>query len=296
MGSSLNNPTHSSNSIIESQLAERAVRVEEAAKADVLAYVGPIYPPLDDLIKDILEQVPKSRKTLFVLLETFGGSINTAERMAKIIRHHYNRVEFVVPSYAMSAGTVLVMSGDAIHMDYASVLGPIDPQVLNKSGQWVPAVGYLEQFARLVEKSRNGQLTTAELTFMIEHFDAAELFQYEQERELSIALLEEWLVKHKFKNWRTTESTGTRVTQAMRRRRAKEIAEKLNDASHWHSHGRGIPMDVLRRDLKLVINDFGDDPELMRAIHDYFRLLQDFRLRLGHLELVVHAKERYVGF
>jgi ClpP class serine protease len=95
----------------------------------------------------------------------------------------------------MSAGTVLVMSGDTIHMDYASTLGPIDPQVRNRAEQWVPALGYLEQYDRLVEKSKAGTLTTAELTYLLQNFDPAELYQYEQERELSIALLEEWLVR-----------------------------------------------------------------------------------------------------
>jgi hypothetical protein len=98
----------------------------------------------------------------------------------------------------MSAGTVLVMSGDAIHMDYASVLGPIDPQV-QRGDQLVPALGHLEQYQRLIDKSGAGTLTTAELVYLVQNFDAAELYRYEQERELSIALLEEWLVNFKFK-------------------------------------------------------------------------------------------------
>src|SRR5579863_7668178 len=102
----------------------------------------------------------------------------------------------------MSAGTVLVMSGDAIHMDYYSLLGPIDPQLERAgSADLVPALGYLVQFERLIEKSRKGKLTTAELTFLVEKFDPAELYSYEQARELSIALLKEWLVRYKFKNW-----------------------------------------------------------------------------------------------
>ena len=61
------------------------------------------------------------------------------QRIAETLRHHYDRVEFIVPNYAMSAGTVLVMSGDAIHMDYFSVLGPIDPQVRDETGRQLPA-------------------------------------------------------------------------------------------------------------------------------------------------------------
>ena len=284
-----------SNRIIERQLSDRLEAIEIAAKADVLTYVGPISPPADDQIKDAIEALERRRRSLWVFLETSGGYITVAERIARIFRHHYRVVEFVVSTYAMSAGTVLVMSGDAIHMDYASTLGPIDPQVQNRAGQWVPALGYLEQYGRLVEKSANGTLTTAELTYFVQNFDSAELYRYEQERELSIALLEEWLVDYKFKNWRGTGLREERVTKAMRMVRAREIAEKLTNTEMWHSHGRGIPMAMLQRELNLLIDDFGQDAALAQPIHDYFRLLQDYAMRRGH-EILIHTRGRYVGY
>jgi Serine dehydrogenase proteinase len=261
----------------------------------VLTYVGPMYPPVDDEIKDAVEGIQNRQRGLVVLLETGGGYITVAERIANIFRHHYRRLDFVVPTYAMSAGTVLVMAGDAIHMDYAATLGPIDPQVKKRGEQWVPALGYLEQFNRLIKKSEDGTLTTAELAYLIQNFDPAELYQYEQERELSIALLEEWLVKFKFKNWKKTETSGKKVTHAMRVDRARDIATKLNDTNMWHSHGRGITMEVLRRKLKLLIDDFGENDKLAQPIHDYFRLLQDYQMRRAHYAFVIHTRGRYVG-
>jgi hypothetical protein len=284
-----------SNTIIEQQLGQRAVAIEQAVQADLLSYVGPMFAPADDEIKDAVEALKARRRALFVVLETNGGYVDVAERIARIFRHHYRRVEFVVPSYAMSAGTVLVMSGDAIHMDYASILGPIDPQV-RKRDVFVPALGYLEQYQRLVDKSAAGDLTTAELMFFTQNFDAAELYRYEQERELSIALLEEWLVKYKFKNWTVTESTNTKVTPAMRRERAKRIGQQLNETDRWHSHSRGIPMTVLSRDLKLQIEDFGADERLRGPLHDYYRLLKDYRMRRGHDGFVLHTRDSYVAY
>jgi hypothetical protein len=284
-----------SNRIIEGQLDQRADVLEEAANADVLSYLGPMWPPADEAIKDAVEAIKKPRRSLMVLLETSGGLITVAERIALILRHRYRRVEFVVPTYAMSAGTVLVMSGDAIHMDYASMLGPIDPQVRNRDGRYVPALGYLEWYERLIAKSAEGTLTTAELAYLVQNFDSAELYQYEQERELSIALLEEWLVKYKFKNWKVTERSKTKVTPAMRKARANEIARKLNDTKLWHSHGRGIPMGRLQRDLNLLIDDFEANTELAKPICDYFRLLQDYQGRRSHYLYVIHGKGRHVG-
>ena len=284
-----------SNTIIEQQLDERAEAVERATTADVLTYIGPISPPADDLIKDAVEEIGHRRSALMVVLETPGGYIDVAERIARILRHHYRRVDFLVPSYALSAGTVLVMAGDAIHMDYASALGPIDPQV-ERRDQLVPALGYLEQYNRLVQKSAEGTLTTAELVYLVQNFDAAELYRYEQERELSIALLEEWLVKYKFKNWKVTETRKVRVTAKMRKERAREIAMMLNQTDRWHSHSRGIPMEVLRRDLNLLVDDFGADSQLRPAVHDYYRLLKDYVMRRGHFLLTLHTKGRYAGF
>jgi hypothetical protein len=288
-----------SNRLIEHELTARASALEAASGSHVLSYLGPMYPPADDEVKDAVEQIAESRsrkrEALLVVLETDGGLISVAERMARIFRHHYRRVDFLVPTFAMSAGTVLVMAGDGIYMDYASVLGPIDPQI-RRQGRFVPALGYLEQYKRLVKKSGNGTLTAAEMAILIENFDQAELYQFEHERKLTVALLEEWLVKYKFKNWRETATSKTRVTRKMRVQRATEIGEKLNDTEVWHSHSRGISMEVLRRNLKLLVKDFGSDPALAQPVHDYFRLLSDYRMRRGHELFVLHTRKRHVGF
>lgn len=193
----------------------------------------------------------------------------------------------------MSAGTVLVMSGDAIHMDYFSTLGPIDPQVAHANGRQVPALGYLAQYKKLIEKADQGTLNTAELTILIEKFDQAELYRYEQARKLSISLLEEWLVNYKFKDWDKTQERGRRVTNQLRKSRATMIARKLSNPDHWHSHGRGISMEVLRRDINLRIEDFGENNELNSAIRVYCKLLRDYMIRLRHAA-VLHRRGSYV--
>ena len=196
------------------------------------------------------------------------------------MRHHYDEVEFVVPNYAYSAGTVLVMSGDKIWMDYYSRLGPIDPQV-EIEGMMVPATGYLIQYERLRKKAQEGHLTDAEIDLMISGFNQAELYAYEQARELSVSLLKSWLARYKFKSWKRTESSGTKVTECLRERRAEEIARKLNDTDRWHSHEHGISMEVLRRDLNLKIDDYGSDGSLNAKIRAYSTFFEDYRQMLG---------------
>jgi hypothetical protein len=214
------------------------------------------------------------------------------------MRHYYSaHVEFYVPNYAMSAGTVLVMSGDAIYMDWYSVLGPIDPQV-RRPGQtaWVPALGYLIKYQDLIEKSADPArgLTTAEMAFLVEKFDPAELYSYEQERELSIELLKLWLAKYKFKNWTTTRARHIPVTDAMKEAKAKEIAAKLNDTNRWHSHGRGITMPVLIKEFDLQIDDFSGNKKVADELRTYRGLLNDYMMRRRHSG-VMHRRGLYLS-
>ena len=152
----------------------------------------------------------------------------------------------------------------------------------------------MEQYQRFIDKSANNELTTAELAYFVRNFDQAELYKFEHERDLSIALLEEWLAKYKFKNWKVTTKAKTKVTPTMRKARAAEIATKLNNISIWHSHDRGIPMARLQRDLNLLIDDFGTS-DLKKPIHDYFQLLEDYQGRRAHYTFVLHGRGRHVG-
>ena len=289
------------NEIIEEQLDSHINDLENELKADVLTFSGVIRNNVDKSIRDAVETRKSNkypnRNTLFVILETSGGYIQVAQRIADIFRHHYKKVEFIIPNYAMSAGTVLAMSGDAIHMDYFSVLGPIDPQIEKVTGDsydLIPALGYLVQYERLIKKSKAGELTTAEITFLVSKFDPAELYSYEQARELSITLLKEWLVKYKFKNWKKTRTRKLEVTHIMRVKSAEKIAKLLNNIERWHSHSRGISMPVLRRDLKLEIEDFGKNKILNEKIRTYYKLLNDYMMRMGQIA-VLHRKGLYVA-
>ncbi|HUO32769.1 MAG TPA: hypothetical protein VMU80_26385 [Bryobacteraceae bacterium] len=272
-------------------LTERLISLEGALQEDVLVYRGPIAYGIDDFLRDAVESLSPKTQKITMILQTDGGYVEVVERIVRLLRHHYHHVSFIVPNYAFSAGTVLVMSGDVIRMDYYSLLGPIDPQIQLK-GRWIPAIGYLEKYDELIVKSSAGQLTSAELTFLVEKFDPAELFRYDQERELSKALLKEWLANYKFKDWAVTETQQAPVTQQLKEKRAEEIAEQLNDPKLWHSHGRGISMDILINKLNLKVDDFSKDKNLNDAVRAYEGLLSDY-LGVRHHNLVVHTRQTY---
>lgn len=286
------------NEFVEQQLTARAETVGSAFGSHVLAFSGPLVFGVDEIIRHVVEdhlrRGPRNR-SLTVMVSTLGGYIEVVQRIVETLRYHYRHVNFVVPDSAFSAGTILVLSGDVIYMNYYSRLGPIDPQVETSRGKMVPALGYLRQWERLVDKANKGKLSMPEVQLMVDGFDQAELYKYEQSRNLSITLLKRWLVRHKFKDWKLTETKKQPVTARMRQDRAEDIARKLNDTDKWHTHGHGISMEVLRRDLKLKIDDYGRVPNFKEPIENYHRLLNDYMLKLSTTG-AVHTPGTYLPF
>lgn len=270
--------------------------------ADVIFIKSPMRAPLDSLFRIEVETIRATNSDkgkvkggkLCIVLETPGGYIETVKRLVDVMRRHYKHVSFVIPDYAYSAGTVLALSGDDIIMDYYSILGPIDPQVPDEAGgTLLPGAGYLAKFRELVDeinaaRVKDPKAKDAELNYLIKRFEPAKLFHIEQAIEHGQALIEEWLPKYKFKSWVTTDS-GKKVTPAMRRDRAKEVARVLGDASKWHSHGRGISMSELEGDdIKLQIQDFGKDNDLSMHIRNYHGLAVDFATKQG-IHAFIHS-------
>jgi membrane-bound ClpP family serine protease len=282
-------------STIKELLNSKLEEIETELKADIFCYYGVIMDGLETDIVGLIEDLAKDsgkKDRLVIILTTPGGSAFAVERYVNIVRHHYKIVDFIVPDYAYSSGTIFCMSGDNIFMNYASVLGPIDPQVQNKEGKWVAALGYLDKVNEAIEKSRTGALTDAEY-LMIKDLDLSELRSYEQAKELTIDLLKKWLVQYKFKNWDTHQTTpalkGKSVSVKEKEDKATEIASKLNDHSKWKSHGRPINCETLK-EMGLKIEDFSKTEPLRGLIREYYELLSDF-VKANNLPIFVHTRK-----
>lgn len=266
--------------------------LEDILQADVLTIFSSIHPGLENIIRKSIEGIQYRRGRIVIILDTAGGVVEVVERMVTIIRHHYDEVDFLIPDRAMSAGTVFVMAGDRIFMNYFSCLGPIDPQIV-KDRRLVPAMAYLNQYQRLYEKANAGLLNTAEL-MLLNTFDGGELYQFEQARLLSQDLLTEWLSTYKFRNWDIHSSTGNPVTPEEKLQRAGEIARILSDYGRWRSHGRAISRDTLVSDpIRLRIEKIEDNTVLLYELNNYVERLEYYMQRYGH-GLFVHTRHRLV--
>ena len=162
-------------------------------------------------------------------------------------------------------------------MDYASALGPIDPQVYDKTkGEWVPALGHLDKVNEMIEKSRAGTITAIEAQILLNQ-NLASLSRYEQAKELSVTLLKKWLVENKFKDWtvhRTNnKKKGSPVSVKEKQERADHIARDLSNNQLWHSHGRRISPQTLKSVLRLEIEDYSTDKDLSAKVNAYIQFI-----------------------
>lgn len=267
--------------------------ISKILESEVVFYFGEIAPgiivPFRNFIEKLHDKNPDHRR-LAICIKTPGGSAETVEKLVEIIRHHYDEVYFIVPDVALSAGTIMCMSGNKIFMDYSSSLGPIDPQVLDREERYfVPALGYLDKISEMIEKSRNNTISAAEFA-ILEKQDLATLRLYEQARDLSETLLREWLMKFKFKDWTSHRTTraGDLVTEEEKKKRASEIANALSDNKRWHSHGRMIGMETLKI-LGLEIDDLSAQKGLHSAVRNYSDTLCDY-LKRRDTRVYLHSR------
>lgn len=279
---------------IRDSARERIEALEEHLDADAAFFYGPIYPALESRFRDFIEDLKagaSGRGRIAIILNSPGGSAETVEKLVDILRYHYSEVYFLIPDEAMSAGTIFALSGDRIYMDYASALGPIDPQVHNGE-DWVPALGYLDQVEKMIERSARGELTDAELV-ILQNLDLAMLSRYEQAKNLTITLLKRWLVQYKFRHWQTHSTDpskrGKPVTEDEKQARAEEIARMLSDNKLWHSHGRKIGVTTLQDRLRLKIEDYSNDRCFRGKVRAYSEFITDYINRHGH-QVFLHSR------
>jgi hypothetical protein len=270
--------------IILKVVREAEAELEAKLGSDVMYFNSEIRLNVFSWFRDVVEKLARrneKQEAIAICLTTTGGQAEAVEKLVEVVRHHYGLVYFVVPLAAMSAGTIFCMSGDKIYMDYSASLGPIDPQVPDREGKFlVPALGHLDKVNEIIEKSRNNTITAVEFQWLMNQ-DFAMLRSHEQARDLSVALLEKWLVQYKFKDWSThrTHNPGAPVTLAEKQARAREIAQLLSNNAHWNSHGRMIGMETLKSSCKLEIDDFGSEPDLQKSVRNYNETLADYQGR-----------------
>jgi hypothetical protein len=112
-------------SMLPDEVCQLVKEIEDAESADIYLYNGPINEVgFGELTKSLCRR--KSRAIL--ILVTYGGSANSAYRIARLFHNVYDEFCVLVPSYCKSAGTLIVMGAHYLIMTDFGELGPLDVQ------------------------------------------------------------------------------------------------------------------------------------------------------------------------
>jgi len=120
----------------------------------------------------------------------------------------------------------MVLSGDDILMTKTGSLGPIDAQV--RIGRTtISAYDYMEWVkGKAKEANKKERLNPFDAT-MVAQISPGELKGVNHALKFAEDLVGKWLKQYKFKHWTKTETREKTVTEKMKDKRAKEIAQNL---------------------------------------------------------------------
>lgn len=231
----------------------------------------------DDLpFSEMIGCADATSKSIDVVVVTPGGSAEQVTRFVDCLRARFNHVTFILPNAAMSAGTILALSGNEVIMDERGYIGPIDPQVPNAKGMFVPAQSLLTLIKSIQERGaallKTGQQPDWTDLQILRHVDARDIGNALNASNYSVELVESYLVNYKFHDWTTHSSDGRPVTEEDKKVRAREIATLLCDHSLWKTHSRGITRDLAWSECRIRVTHPEDIEGLHRALRRFWAI------------------------
>lgn len=286
----------------------RAIKEVEAIRGrPCISYIGNVVSgdslagidQTDDLpFHELIAQVPSDQKKVDVIVTTNGGSAHQVSRFVNALRARFDEVDFLIPSYCMSAGTIFVLSGDHIWMTSRACLGPIDPQVPSKDGRLVPAQALLHLVQQLEKEGRQAQAKGMPVPWtavrIIDSIDKKELADAISASNYSMTMAAEFLRNYKFRTWLNHSSTGAPVSVKDKEDTANKIAGALTSHDRWKSHGHAITRELLFSEVRLRIDHPESVPGLERALRRTWALCNWIFDKSPVVKLMVSAQYRYV--
>lgn len=227
-------------------------------------------------LAEAVDNVPGDATAVDVFIATLGGSVEVVDKLVDCLRSRFQHVSFLVPAQALSAGTLLCLSGDEIWMDERAHLGPVDPQVLLRDGRGVPLGSLLALIRRIQEDGdarmeAGGQPQWTHIR-LLDQMDQKEIGAAMSASDYLVQQSSKYLETYKFKHWATRASTGALVSAKERADRAMEIAQALCDHDRWKSHSHEISRAVLVDSLQVRIEHPENVPGLRRALRRLWAL------------------------
>ena len=194
-------------------------------------------------------------KGLTLLLHSPGGVTNATETIVAYLSSKFRDIEVVIPTYAMSAGTMISLAANRLIMGRQSQLGPIDPQMPMQQ-RFVSAQAIVDQF----DRAKADVLSNRDLAHVwapvLQSLGPALLQEARNALDYAERIVAEWLEKRMFADVKDSRS---------RKRKATRTARYFNDATIHKSHGRRIDREEAR-EQGVIVEDLERDQALQEAV------------------------------
>jgi hypothetical protein len=204
--------------------------------------------------KTVTDNIPAPN--LDILIHSPGGYADAAETLVQQLRAKYTNIRFIVPSFAKSAATMLVMSGNEILMDQDAELGPIDPQMRTPNGT-SPAEAILEQFKKAQAELQADATKLPSWMPILAPLGPSLIVDCEHAIDLAKTLVESWTMTYML------------AGDAEAKTKSSQISKYLGKHTQFKSHGRPIKIpDLIPIGVKA--KNIRDDPDLYKAIDELY--------------------------
>jgi len=239
----------------------RMKAIEDESNCTLICYVSGKAATIDrDDVVGFVEMLHniEPEKNIDLLLHTRGGDVDAAEKMMTLVQATVGagRLRIIVPDFAKSAGTLMVLGADSLIMSDSSELGTIDPQIWShdENGKEIchSVLSYLDAFNTYSEAlKKNPDDPVARV--MLNKLDPTTLRNFESIRDRARNFAEDQL-KRKGHNF-------------------SQIAGALLDTTRWPSHGQMIKWQDVK-DLGLPVEYLSPRSKRWQAYWQLYCLLR----------------------
>lgn len=209
-------------------------------------------------IMSVLRGLDKT-KGLDLILHTPGGDLQATKSIVEYLKSFFNDdIRVIIPSTAMSAGTMIACAGKEIIMGLHSCLGPIDPQINN-----TPAYEYLEMLSQAQNDLGKNMNVLYWQEVLLNRFPPTFFGICQKAIQISNKYVEEWLSGNMLRNLPQDVTLTTNY---------------LSDYQYHLQHGTRLHYDNLIQNTKLKIVKLEDDPllqDLVLSIYHCYQILAE---------------------
>jgi len=187
------------------------------------------------------------KKDLLLILHTPGGMAEASQSIVDYLWSKFSSIHVLIPTVAMSAGTMIALASDEMILGGHSQVGPADPHI-RIGNMACSAHSVVQQFEEAKSEIIKNPAASQAWLPVIHSLSPALLQECRKAIAYSETLVQKWLQEHMFSGRADAETL------------AMSVAKHFAGSGHG-SHGRRIGREEAR-DLRLAVRDLESDQAL----------------------------------